>query len=177
MADILKIFLIVVGILSVYVSYWLLAEALFPGLVARASKLYSSPIKISLLGLLSAALPVAVGLLLANLPNPLVKVLGITLVVIPILLGLVGSAGFAQRIGAGLPSPEDASQPWRKVLRGGILLAFAFLLPIVGWIILPIWALVSGFGAFILCVRERVGERGRNSPLPVPSSPVTESVG
>ena len=35
MADILKILLIIVGILTIYVSYWLLAEALFPGLVER----------------------------------------------------------------------------------------------------------------------------------------------
>ena len=33
MADILKILLIIVGILIVYVSYWLLAEGLFPRLV------------------------------------------------------------------------------------------------------------------------------------------------
>ena len=60
-----------------------------------------------------------------------------------------------QRIGAGLPSPLDEQQPWRRVLRGGILLALTFLLPFVGWFVLPIWALVSGFGAFLLSVRER----------------------
>ena len=30
MADILKIFLLIVGLLTVYVSYWLIALALFP---------------------------------------------------------------------------------------------------------------------------------------------------
>jgi hypothetical protein len=40
------------------------------------------------------------------------------------------------------------------VLRGGILLALTFLLPFVGWFVLPIWALVSGFGAFVLSVKE-----------------------
>ena len=43
-----------------------------------------------------------------------------------ILGGLVGSAGLAQRIGAGLPSPADLTQPWRRVLRGGIVLVPAF---------------------------------------------------
>ncbi len=38
MADVLKILLIIVGILTIYVSYWLLAEALFPALVERASR-------------------------------------------------------------------------------------------------------------------------------------------
>jgi hypothetical protein len=71
------------------------------------------------------------------------------------MLGLVGSAGLILRIGSGLPSPADEQQPWRRVLRGGILFALTFLLPIVGWFVLPIWALVSGFGAFILSVKER----------------------
>ena len=46
------------------------------------------------------------------------------------------------------------NSPGGAVLRGGILFALTFLLPFVGWFVLPIWALVSGFGAFILSVRE-----------------------
>jgi hypothetical protein len=83
--------------------------------------------------------------------------------VVPALLGLVGSTGLISRIGAGLPSPADEQQPWRRVLRGGILFALTFLLPFVGWFVLPIWALVSGLGAFILSVAER-----RRTPHEVP---------
>lgn len=155
MADILKIFLIIVGLLSVYVSYWLLAQALFPGLVERASRCYSRPLKISLIGLGAAILPVILGLSLAKLPQPPLKLAGLTLLAVPVMLGLAGSAGLTLRVGAGLPSPIDAAQPWRRVLRGGIVLALAFLLPFVGWFVLPIWALVSGFGAFILCASPR----------------------
>jgi hypothetical protein len=68
------------------------------------------------------------------------------------------------RIGAGLPSPTDEQQPWRRVLRGGILLALTFLLPIVGWIVLPLWALVSGLGAFLLSLR---GPRPSSQEPPV----------
>ena len=155
MADVLKIFLLIIGLLIVYVSYWLLAQALFPRFVERASQLYSKPIKISLIGLVAAPLPVGIGMLISNLPNPLLRILGLTLMIVPAMLGLVGSAGLTLRIGMGLPSPGDEAQPWRRVLRGGVLLAFSFLLPVVGWFVLPIWALVSGFGAFIVCVRER----------------------
>ena len=159
MADVLKILLIIVGILTIYVSYWLLAEALFPVLVERASRHYGRPVKITLVGLVAAVAPIVIGLTLAKVPNPLFKVLGLTLVVVPAMLGLAGSAGLTLRIGAGLPSPRDEREPWRRVLRGGILLAFSFLLPVVGWFVLPIWALVSGFGAFILCLKERQSER------------------
>jgi len=154
MADVLKIFLIVVGLLTVYVSYWLVAQALFPQIVERAREHYSKPVRITLIGLVAAALPFVIGAAISNLPNPALKLAGVTLMVIPVLLGLVGSAGLAQRIGAGLASPADEIQPWRRVLRGGILLALTFLLPFVGWVVLPIWALLSGFGAFLLSVKE-----------------------
>jgi hypothetical protein len=153
MADVLKIFLIIVGVLTVYVTYWLVAQALFPAVVERARHQYAKPVKITLIGLLAALLPVIVGGAISKLPNPIMKLLGVTLMVIPTLLGLVGSAGLALRIGAGLPSPADEQQPWRRVLRGGILLALTFLLPFVGWIVLSIWTLVSGFGAFLLSVK------------------------
>ncbi|MEO6034684.1 MAG: hypothetical protein ABIQ35_05475 [Verrucomicrobiota bacterium] len=153
MADILKIFLIVVGVLTVYVSYWLVAQALFPKLVERSRQQYARPLKITLIGLAVALLPVLGGAAISKLPNPALKLLGVTLMVIPALLGLVGSAGLVLKIGAGLPSPLDEQQPWRRVLRGGILLALTFLLPFVGWIVLPIWALVSGLGAFLLSVK------------------------
>jgi hypothetical protein len=155
MADILKIFLLIVGLLTVYVSYWLVAQALFPAVVERARESYGKPIRITLIGLAAALLPVVLGGAISNLPNPLLKLTGVTLMVIPAMLGLVGSAGLVLRIGAGLPSPADEQQPWRRVLRGGILFALTFLLPFIGWFVLPIWALVSGFGAFLVSVKER----------------------
>jgi hypothetical protein len=173
MADILKILLIILGILTIYVSYWLLSEALFPALVEGAARQYSKPFKITFVGLGVALVPVVLGLALANAPNPLVKLLGLTMVIVPALLGLAGSAGLTFRIGAGLPSPVDETQPWRRVLRGGILLACSFLLPVVGWIILPLWVLVSGFGALILYRREL--RHNRPAPAPanlVPANPI-----
>src|SRR5882762_9930988 len=95
MADILKIFLIIVGILTVYVSYWLVAQALFPGLVERAGVHYGKPIKITLIGLLAAMLLFFVGAAISKLPNPALKITGVTLMLIPAMLGLIGSAGLA----------------------------------------------------------------------------------
>src|SRR5436190_15941921 len=150
MADILKIVFIVLGILTIFVSYWLLAEALFPRLVENASQQYKRPVRLTFIGLAVAVLPVILGSVLSKTPNPIFKFIGITLIVVPGLLGLAGSAGLTLRIGLGLPSPTDETQPWRRVLRGGIVLAGCFLLPIVGWIIIPLWVLLSGLGAFIL---------------------------
>jgi hypothetical protein len=164
MADILKIVFIVLGILIIYVSYWLVAEALFPRLVGNACRQYARPIRLTLVGLASAILPVVLGIALSKAPNPLLKFVGITVLVVPGLLGLAGSAGLTLRIGLGLPSPTDSTQPWRRVLRGGIVLAFTFLLPFVGWVVIPLWVLVSGLGAFILAAREQRNERAKQSP-------------
>jgi hypothetical protein len=156
MADILKIVFIVIGILAIYVNYWLLAEALFPALVERASRQYANPVKLTLVGLATAIVPVVVGLILANKANPFTRIVGLTLVIVPGMIGLAGSSGLALRIGLGLTSPLDATQPWRRVLRGGVVLSCSFLLPVVvGWVILPLWVLVSGLGAFLLGLKEQ----------------------
>ena len=164
MADILKILLIIIGILLVYVSYWLLSVALFPKLVEGASRQYGRPIRITLLGLALSILPLVLGIACSKGANPLLKFIGISLIVIPGLLGLAGSAGLTFRIGEGLRSPMDETQPWRRVLRGGIVLAFSFLLPFVGWIIIPIWVLVSGLGAFTLALRHQKKEQEPVNP-------------
>jgi hypothetical protein len=169
MADILKIVFIILGILIVYVSYWLLAQALFPKLVESSSRHYGRPVRITFLGLATALPPVVLGILLSKTPNPLLKFIGVTLLILPGLLGLIGSAGLTFRIGVGLPSPTDPAQPWKRVLRGGIVLAFTFLLPVVGWIILPLWVLVSGLGAFILAAREQKKERTQAAPQVPPA--------
>ena len=99
MADILKIVFIILGILIIYVSYWLLAQALFPRLVENASRQYGRPIRLSIIGLASALPPVVLGIVLSKIPNPLLKFIGLTLMIVPGLLGLIGSAGLGFRFG------------------------------------------------------------------------------
>jgi hypothetical protein len=158
MADILKIFLLIVGYLLIYVSYWLLSQALFPEMVAKARSQYGRPFRTTLVGLVTAAPLIIVGLIIMSAPNPAFKVIGGIIAGIPVMFGLAGSTGLCQRIGLGLPSPLDESQPWRRVLRGGIVLSLSFLLPIIGWFVIPIWILLSGCGALVLALRNR----GRN---------------
>lgn len=149
MADVLKIVFLIVGTLIVIVSYWLAATALFPQAVSQARTHYERhPVRITLLGggvgvplfLLGMAL-VAAG------PTPLMKILGGSFASLLLLLALFGSAGLCQRIGNGMPAPLDEFQPWRRVYRGGTVLALTFVLPIVGWFAIFFWTLISGFGA------------------------------
>lgn len=150
MADVLKIFLLVVGAQLIVVCYWLLSEALFPSLVEKSRRQYAEhPVKITLVGVF-VGIPIAllgVGIMNGLGGHPLGNLIGGGIAVIAILVGLIGSTGLPKQIGLGLPSPNDDSQPWKRVLRGGFLLVMAFLLPFLGWFLVTGLTLVSGFGA------------------------------
>lgn len=148
MADVLKIFLIVVGMLAVTIGYWLAAEALAPRLVGRAAvTLRRRPILAAALGLALAAPFLLAGAGLWSAGGGPAKAVGFVLLAVPIFVALLGSAGLARRIGEGLPAAADGAQPWRRVLRGGIVLALLFLLPFFGWFLVLPLTLVAGVGA------------------------------
>lgn len=152
MADVLKIVFLIVGTLIVIVSYWLAATALFPAAVTRARGAYERhPVRITLLGTIVGVPLFLLGVaLVAAGPTPLTKIAGGTLASLLLLLALFGSAGLCQRIGLGLSAPLDEFQPWRRVYRGGTVLALTFVLPIVGWFAIFFWTLISGFGAALM---------------------------
>ncbi len=148
MADILKIFLLVVGAQLVLIAYWLAAEALFPHFVTRARKRYGAhPIRVVVLGLAVGLPGAAIAFSLLQAGGAPAKGAGFGLAAAVAGAGLLGSAGLCRRIGEGLPSPADAAQPWRRVLRGAAVLVTTFLLPFLGWFgVLPL-VILSGVGA------------------------------
>lgn len=157
MADVLTWFLIILGSLLVLGANWIGAFALFPGLVERSAQRYGQrPVAATMLGLVTGVPALVIGTVVVQaLKHPLVGVLIIGALMVPLLLALAGSAGLALRIGAGMPAPIDAVQPWRRVLRGSVVLGLTFLMPILGWFVLLPWALVSGLGAALMSLRER----------------------
>ena len=167
MADILKIFLLILGGVLIYIAFWLAAEALFPALVERARHQYNRPGKLTFAGLLMAAPFIVGALAIFKISHPVMNIVGIALLAVVFIGGLGGSAGLAKRVGIGLPSPVDDAQPWRRVLRGGIVLTLTFLLPFIGWMGLTIWTLVTGFAALVFAVREAKTPAAPAEPTPV----------
>ncbi|MBK7645007.1 MAG: hypothetical protein IPJ19_18505 [Planctomycetes bacterium] len=158
MSDVLFWTLIILGTLVVLVAYWIGAYALFPARVEKCRASYTArPIASTLLGLviLVPALLLGIGLAKA-IPHPIVNIPMIGMLLVLGLLCLIGSAGLALRIGSGMLSPLDESQPWRKLLRGGVVLGLAFVMPFLGWFVLLPWVLASGLGAFVLARRTQV---------------------
>lgn len=169
MADVLTWFLIVVGSLMVLVAHWLGAYALFPERVEACGERYAQrPVAATLLGLAILA-PLLLGAIVVgkSLQHPAINMLLIGVLVIPTMLAMLGSAGLALRIGAGLRSASDLDQPWRRVLRGGTVLSLVFVLPILGWFVLLPWSLASGFGAALMSLRKQ-----RSAPSNFAGSPM-----
>jgi hypothetical protein len=161
LADVLKILFLVVGTLMTIVSYWLLFEALIPQRLDRLRGVYEArPWRALFMGLLISVPLIIVGLALLNAPAGGAKLAGFVLLFLLTLAGLAGSTGLVRLIGLRLPSAHDTTAPWRRVLRGGIVLSLTFLLPGVGWFVVLPATLISGVGAILLS-RER-----RMKPVP-----------
>jgi hypothetical protein len=168
LADVFTYLFVILGFLIAYVSYWLMAAALFPRMVERsAAQLGRAPVKTTLLG---AALFVPLLAICLRLPGRL-RIAGVGVALLLALAALFGSSGLALRIGQGLPSARDERQPWRRVLRGGIVLSLTFVMPLLGWFVVMPFAYLSGFGAFVLMLFHRE----RNEQPQVQCSPVAAS--
>jgi len=164
--NILFWFLMIAGAYLALNAYWLAAVALFRPTVERARLTYATrPVAATLLGLL-AFVPVALVFFVFTkaVGHPAVRLVTGGLIMVPLVLALVGSAGLADKIGAGLASPVDEAQPWRRVLRGGGVLALLFVVPLLGWFAMLPLTLASGLGALFL--PPRVLEMPKHDPGP-----------
>ena len=181
-ADVLQVLLLILGVMLVFQAYWLVGTALFTRLIGQARDRYKTPIRTTLIGLAIVVPTFALGFfVLGKSPNPVLKGAGFVIVAVPLILGLIGSAGLCQLIGLGLPAPGDQSQNWRRVWRGGWVLNFCYLLPFAGWFVILPWGIISGCGAFVTSLsgrgNDRSNDRGRGRGSRAPrKTPAPEPV-
>ena len=166
--QILKFLPVILVLMMIIQGYLLITTALFPKVINNARIQYKKPILITLVGLAITIPTFLLGFkVIGNLSIPTAQAIGFLIGVLPLIAGIIGSAGLCQLIGHGLPSPTDQSQNWKRVWRGGWVLNLCYLLPIVGWFIFLPWGIISGCGALILSLRKNKPtnnkSRGRNS--------------
>lgn len=162
LADVFTVVLVVLGLLTVFVGWWLTVAGLFPRLVdGCAEKLGAGPIKCFLVGL-GCAVPLIVGVIvLGNFStNPAGKLFSVALMIALLLVALAGTAGLALRMGRGLPASTDGDETWRCVRRGGIVLAITY-----GTIVLLPLTLLAGLGALVLAGSARAGGAKSAGPM------------
>src|SRR5215213_8409472 len=109
LADVFTFLFVILGFVIVFVSYWLMAAGLFPEFVERsAERLARGPVKMGLLGAVTLIPLVVLGFAISGKAgNGPVKLLALSLALLPLLAALFGSAGLALRIGSGLKSGRD----------------------------------------------------------------------
>lgn len=152
LADVFTVLFVILGLMAVFAAYWLMTAGLFPRATERcAEQLGAGLAKTTLVGLVALVpLVVAGSLITKNMASAPGKLLGIAVVLAAILTALAGAAGLALRIGQGLRSEGDEGAPWRKVFRGGVVLALT-----LGTVVLLPVVLCAGFGAVVLTRRQR----------------------
>lgn len=172
LADVFTFLFVILGFLIVYVGYWLMAHALSPQFTQRcAERIGSAPVKTTLIGAATLVPLIFIGYGISSAANnSVLKVIGIALALLSLLGALFGASGLALKIGEGMKSPRDEQEPWRRVMRGGIVLGLTFVMPILGWFIVMPVAFFSGFGAFLAAIRKR---GPRTQPAAAPAVPAT----
>jgi hypothetical protein len=156
MADVLKIFFLVLGAASTVIGYWLFFEACAGGMVTRCSRTYDTkPFKALFLGLLLGLPATFAGIAMLQNGGPVVKGVGAVVLMTLVFIGLLGSTGLARNVGNKLSINSAARSPWVGVLSGGIILCCVYLLPILGWFVMIPATLGSGIGAAFLSRKEK----------------------
>jgi hypothetical protein len=132
----------------ILLGHWVAAAGMFPRATqAFAAQYDRRPLRAVLLGVFTYGPLILLLLQSAKIPNGFVRIIVILAGFVALLVALIGSAGLALRIGRNLSAEAD---PWRQVLRGGVMLALVFITPLLGWFFLLHVGLASGFGAFLL---------------------------
>ena len=152
-ADTMAIFFVVLGVLIAFPSLWLLHSALFPDFVkSNRALLERSLWKPFLLAIPFAAASVFFIALVGKLPGSFGQISGVLSFSLIMLFANAGVSGLASMLGARLASPVDLERPWKGTLRGGLVLAFSCLLPLLGWFIVMPCSVLLGLGASLITV-------------------------
>ncbi len=141
---------LVVALLVALTGWFLSLRALAPRFVARAhARWRQRPVITVLVGGVLGGLATVIALLLLSLGPGIARLAGTVVLVSALGVAVSGASGLASLVGEGLASPRDEGREWMRVLKGGVALELAFLLPLVGWLVLLPVALFGGIGAAV----------------------------
>lgn len=112
-----------------------------------------SPKRCLWVGLLTL-LVFAFGIILLNVPNPLLKLIGFTLVTGISGIVTIGGAGMAQLMGTRISEMSGARTTFGALVRGSIAYSVAVFFPYIGWFVLAPLTIVCGLGAGVIAMRQ-----------------------
>lgn len=165
-ADVLTWVFIILGFLVAFPATWLLLGAVAPDRVERARiRSEKSPLATFFAGVGTIALfGIAVTILSATGAGPVVMI-AVVLAGVGMGYSMMGISAITRRIGSRLYGDRPSVPPWRVHLLGGVVLAFSYLLPVLGWFVVLPLSLIMGAGAVTLTLFSRKNPAPR-APAP-----------
>jgi len=152
-----------VGVILAVIAYFTVGAAMLPRMTERAAKrLAARPLRTTLLGVI-VSLPWAIAAIALMQAGGPLGALGVVLGLSWVLLGLVGGAALARHIG-------QTGDDWRRVARGGTLIALTWVLPLIGWLFVMPLTLATGIGCLIAGLRRELVVTPPPAPVAVPSA-------
>lgn len=134
------------GIIIASVAYFVVGAMLMPGATHRGCMRFAAKPKGTIAIGLAISVPlVVVSLILLQRGGALAS-LGAFIGLAWILAGLMGGAALARHVGQ---SGED----WRRVARGGTLIALTWVLPLIGWFVTLPLTISTGVACLLLSAR------------------------
>ena len=136
---------------------------LLPAHTQRAEvALEQSPKRCLFVGLLTLLLFVF-GIVLLNIPNPLLKLIGFAIDTAISGIVTVGGAGMAQLMGKRISEMSGAKTTFGALARGSAAYSVAVFFPYIGWFVLAPLSIVCALGAGMMAMR---APRLQSVPLP-----------
>ena len=132
------------------VALVLLVNAAFPNLITRArANVERMPVRSFIVGFINFLFFGLIAAALTSAAPDALKMLGITLATVLLGFLALGIAALARLIGERIDAQHDAI---RQLIVGVVVIAVAALVPFVGWFLVPLVGLMSGFGAVIVAM-------------------------
>ena len=144
------VFSVVAALLGIGVTSWAFMVScmlLFPARVERAAAVIERNAKSQFFLGLCLLVPAIVGVVLSGLPNPVLKLLGLALIVSVLAVGAVGAAGIGFIAGKRLQPMSPSMDAYPAFIRGSAFIVTASMLPVLGWFLFGPAALIVSLGA------------------------------
>lgn len=104
------------------------------------------------IGLITVLLMSVVGFAIYAIPNPLTKLVGLTILMSMLGLAGLGGSGIARLIAERIRNEDTGIQALPALVRGSLYLTLACLLPLLGWFLIAPGLLVVGAGAGVQAI-------------------------
>lgn len=148
MADISAAFFILLIISIAFpcmlTAWWLLFPSLITRAQTRVEKSLARSFWLGLFTLIAVTIPI---IILLSLPIGPAKFAGWILMAVSLALSSIGSAGIAAHLGEQMKRAGNGFTPLGGFIRGAVVLELAAFFPVLGWLFIWPFALITALGA------------------------------